>query len=86
MAWLLRADDLGPHGMMRRDSALRRPIVTIPGLAAGRYRIMRFDTRLGQVVEQFRQDHDGGNLRIACGEVGADGAIAVVHEAASSVE
>lgn len=86
IAWLLRANDLGPDGMMCRDSALRRPLVTIPGLAAGRYRVMQFDTRLGKVVEQFRQDHDGGNLPIACGEVGGDGAIAVVHEAASSVK
>ena len=50
----------------------------LPGLAAGLYHVVLFDTRQGRVISERQQDHAGGALLVDCGLVQWDVAVAVV--------
>jgi hypothetical protein len=56
--WLLRKNTIGRDGMLRRDAPPICPEMTIPGLAAGRYRVMAWDTVAGA---------ERGSCEIKCG-------------------
>jgi mannan endo-1,4-beta-mannosidase len=50
VAWLLRTDNIGSDGRVRRTAAPVQTTLTIPGLRPGCYRITAWDTDAGEVV------------------------------------
>jgi hypothetical protein len=86
LAWLLRVDCIGSEGRLRADAPPLDALVRLPGLAAGGYRIVLYDTRDGRIVDESHRDHGGGELRIDCAAVRSDVAVAVVGRALSSAD
>jgi mannan endo-1,4-beta-mannosidase len=78
LAWVLRTDSIGPEGTLRDDVPPRQAVLVLPGLAAGRYRVAQFDTQRGQTIDTLYLSHGGGDMRLACGGVVRDLAVAVV--------
>jgi hypothetical protein len=50
LVYLLRRDVIGPDGRLRADAPPLRPMVRVPGLAGGRYRLTAWDTTAGAVA------------------------------------
>ncbi|VWX63324.1 conserved hypothetical protein [Burkholderiales bacterium 8X] len=86
IAWLLRSgrESLAPGGMLRSELAPVQVSIALPGLCAGRYRVTRFDTREGRILEATEHAHPGGRLSIEVGAVGRDIAIALRRLPAAS--
>jgi hypothetical protein len=51
VAWVLRVDSLDRKGMLRKDAEPVRPVLVLPGLSGGRYRVTFWDTAAGRPVE-----------------------------------
>jgi hypothetical protein len=83
LAWLLRTDSLGPDGRLRTDAPQRQAAVTLPSLAAGRYRVVLFDTQRGEAIADRECVHVAGDLQVFCGEVRCDVAVAVIGDPVS---
>lgn len=76
--WLLRADSIGPDGLLRRDAEPVAPVLAIPGLRAGRYRATAWDTLSGVAVAEFQYDHTrDGQLCLEAPPFVADLALAI---------
>jgi hypothetical protein len=77
--YLLRADTIGPDGMLRTDPAPLAPTVAVPGLAAGAYRAVMWDTRAGRPLATRDLAHAGGTLALPLEGLVSDMAVAVRH-------
>ncbi len=77
LVWLLRRRALGPDGRVRADVEPIAPVVTVPGLAVGRYQIVGWDTTAGREVERLTADAADGRLRFTPSAVGPDRAFAI---------
>ncbi|HEY9422435.1 MAG TPA: hypothetical protein VIW92_13545 [Thermoanaerobaculia bacterium] len=78
VAWVVRTDSLDRKGMLRKDAETVTPVLTIPGLAEGRYRVTFWDTVEGRVLgsaEAGKVSCEG--LRIALPPLRADVALSV---------
>jgi len=53
LVWLLRTDRILDNGMLDRNAAPLRPIVSIPGMREGAYNVTVWDTFSGQSTAQF---------------------------------
>ncbi len=77
VVWLLRTDALGRDGTLAPAGAIEAE-VTVPGLRAGRYRMLRFDTAAGRVVSEVEANvREGEPLRLAVPDFHADAAFAI---------
>jgi hypothetical protein len=59
LLWLLRTDTIGRDGMVRRDVAPVSTMIRVPGMQAGRYRIVAWDTVAGRETERFEVTSSG---------------------------
>lgn len=59
LVWLIRSDALLADGTMDPGAAPIRPVVSIPGLAAGRYRVTAWDTRQGRATAELSVNSSG---------------------------
>jgi mannan endo-1,4-beta-mannosidase len=78
VAWVVRTDSLDRKGMLRKDADTATPVLTIPGLAEGRYRVSFWDTVEGRVLgsaEAGKVNCEG--LRIPLPSLRTDMALAV---------
>ena len=77
LLWLLRTDSLGADGRLvpMQDAAPQQ--VEVPGLDAGDYRVVHFDTARGVVLCEDHVRHGGGPLTLQCGPVASDRALAI---------
>jgi mannan endo-1,4-beta-mannosidase len=64
VVYLLRCDAIGRDGTLRADAEPIQPGVTLPGMAAGRYRLSFYATRGEGVVGTADVEHAGGALAI----------------------
>jgi mannan endo-1,4-beta-mannosidase len=64
VVWLLRRDTIGADGRLRRDAAPIRPVITIPGLAPGRYLATAWDTESGAAVASWEADANADGLTL----------------------
>ena len=53
LAYLLRRDTIGSDGRLRKDAAPLRPMLRVPGLEAGRYRVCAWNTTTGAPCLHF---------------------------------
>lgn len=65
--------------MLRTDVPPAAAYVALPGLCAGDYRLVLFDTRLGQLTQVREVAHPGGDFRVDVPPVARDVAIAISH-------
>ncbi|MGK6308595.1 hypothetical protein [Variovorax sp. DT-64] len=79
IAWLLRTDTLGPSGMLRTDVPPSAAHIAVPGLCAGDYRVVLFDTRLGEVMQACETAHGGGEFGFDVQPIARDVAIAIAR-------
>ena len=77
LAYLIRADQRGSDGRVRRDAPARAVTLDVPGLTPGTYVATWWDTVRGAVVEERLHEHRGGPLRIGPVSLGTDVAVAV---------
>ncbi len=75
--WLLRRRALAPDGRVRTDLDPVAPVVTVPGLADGEYRVVGWNTAKGREVERFTATAGGGHLRFTPSPITADRAFAI---------
>jgi hypothetical protein len=59
IVWMIRADTIGPGGMLRRDVAPVHTRIEIPGLSAGEYRVTLWNTEQGAEAGVERCSHSG---------------------------
>lgn len=78
--WLLRKDSIGKNGMLRTDVAPLSGCVHLPIREAGRYRVITWCTRQGQVLENNMVQHEGGKPLCLPWQLLTDMAVAVVRE------
>ncbi|HEX2224700.1 MAG TPA: hypothetical protein VHN15_10890 [Thermoanaerobaculia bacterium] len=65
VAFLLRKDSLDRKGMLRQDADAVRPVLVLPGLAEGRYRVSLWDTVRGEPAGSLEVARcEGGRLCI----------------------
>jgi hypothetical protein len=50
VAWVVRTDSLDRKGMLRKDATPAEPVLIVPGLAEGRYRVTFWDTVEGREI------------------------------------
>ena len=81
LVWLLRRRSLAPDGRVRTDAPPRAPVVTVPSLADGHYRVTGWDTAAGSVVDTLDATATNGCLSFTPSPVVADRAFAVVRRA-----
>ncbi len=77
LVWLLRTDVLTRSGVMDRSATAIPVSIIVPGLADGRYDVMRVDTGTGEVVKRWEASVVGGMLSIADLMIADDMAIIV---------
>lgn len=77
VVWLLRSDIIGPKGMLLRDAPPLRPVVRLPHMREGRYRIAAWDTVQGAPAGVIDCVHPGGPLSFTAPPVATDVAFAV---------
>lgn len=78
--WCLRTDTVGQDGTLRTDAAPIRVSLTVPGLEAGSYRVVPWDTHVGQRAgEDFLATAGNGGLEIALPPFARDLALAVTR-------
>jgi mannan endo-1,4-beta-mannosidase len=76
VVWLARTDTVGKNGMLRADAPAVPVTLELPGLAAGKYRIVGWDTAHGKPNAEWQTQSDG-RLRLDVPPFSADLAIAV---------
>jgi hypothetical protein len=79
LLWLVRRRALGAEGRLREDTAPLAPVVEVPGLADGRYRVTGWDTREGRAAEMFEVSASGDVLRFTGEGVVTDRAYAIAR-------
>ncbi|MGI8992069.1 MAG: hypothetical protein ACR2I2_21135 [Bryobacteraceae bacterium] len=77
--WMLRADSIGPNGMLDRTREALRPTIRVPGLSPGRYRVTGWDTLAGAAVSSMDLNLAAGELLRFEVPITTDLAIAVRH-------
>jgi mannan endo-1,4-beta-mannosidase len=77
IVWLLRTDTIGGDGTLRQDAAPVSASVRIPALAAGRYRVMAYDTARGEIVREWEVERAGEETPLELPPIATDLAIAV---------
>ena len=77
LIWLLRRRALAGDGRVRADIEPIAPVVTVPGLADGSYRITGWDTAAGRTTEELTAQASGGQLRFTPAPIGPDRAFAI---------
>jgi hypothetical protein len=77
LIWLLRRRATSPDGRVRADVEPVAPLVTVPGLAEGRYRVTGWDTTEGRVADELDADATAGALRFTPSPIGPDRAFAI---------
>jgi len=78
IVWLLRTDHVGRGGTLSREAPPVRVELGIPGLAAGRYRVTRYDTLVGHVVgEEAASASAGVPLQVTVPALVTDVALAI---------
>ena len=81
--WVLRRDTLGPDGMMRRNVEPVPVALQVPGLAAGRYRAIAWDTLEGRPVwDGASEKGDSPSLVLQTPPIAADLAFAIRRQPA----
>lgn len=80
VAWLVRTDSLAPDGTVQARGEASPATLTIPGLNAGDYTAITYDTRRGAILSQARATATDGMLHVQCGPVHTDIAVAVRAE------
>lgn len=75
--YILRADTLGPEGMLDPTAAPIAPVATLPGMAPGRYRVTSWCPRRARALAAAELAHRGGPLRIRPAPFATDLAVAV---------
>jgi len=80
VVWLLRTDTIGAEGMLRPDARPVAPMIGIPGLRPGRYRITAWDTATGAETGSFRAENGGDLLAFPVPAFARDLALAVRRE------
>lgn len=76
LVWLLRTDTIGPGGRLA-DAAPIRVAVEVPGLTAGTYDVVFFDTQRGWIVEEATATSSGEPIRVEAAALHRDLAIAM---------
>ena len=64
IVYLLRSDRIGADGRVRNDAETVAPVIVVPGMAAGEYRVRAFPTRGQWVVREWTLEHGGGDLTV----------------------
>jgi hypothetical protein len=77
VVWLLRRRALAGDGRVRTDLPPLAPVVTVPDMADGAYRVTGWDTATGRAVETLAASASGGRLRFTPAPIAADRAFAV---------
>ena len=77
IVYLLRTDRLAADGRVREDAEPVAPVVAVPGLAAGDYRVRTLGTRGQGIVRDATVTHLGGDLALAPPPFVTDVALAV---------
>jgi mannan endo-1,4-beta-mannosidase len=78
IAWLLRTDEVGRDGTLRKDVEPRPVRPDVPGLRPGRYRVTTWDTVSGETAATFEVDHpQGDRLRLPVLQVRTDLALSI---------
>jgi hypothetical protein len=78
VAWVLRVDSLDRKGMLRKDVEPVRPVLSLPALSEGRYRVTFWDTGEGRPVETVEACRCAdGRLSLRLPPVRTDLAVAV---------
>lgn len=77
LLWLLRTDTIGTDGRVRTDADPVHTRMRIPGLAAGRYGVVGWDTRAGRALFRREVAGTGDWLEVAEVPVATDLALAV---------
>jgi mannan endo-1,4-beta-mannosidase len=75
--WLLRTDIIERDGTLAREAQAVAPVVSVPGLSDGRCRIVRFDTRSGNVLGEDEQVVGAGMLNFTMPDLRTDVALAI---------
>ncbi len=79
VVWLLRLDITGENGMMKPDAPPIVVNVSVPGLAAGKYRVTAWDTTGAGEIARWQVEAHAGLLRFETPAFAADLALAVVR-------
>ena len=80
VAWILRGDRRQRNGMLEKDAPPVSPVVSLPGLSPGRYRVTFWDTVEGRVTgESELSGCAGGRLCIPLPPLRTDLAFAVLR-------
>jgi mannan endo-1,4-beta-mannosidase len=83
VVWLLRTDTIGADGRLVAAADASTHRIQVPGLDAGEYRVLEFDTELGKVLRHNTVEHHGGVLVLRCGPISRDLLLAIVSCRAS---
>jgi hypothetical protein len=77
LVYLLRRDVVGADGRLRADAAPLRPVVRVPGLAGGTYRVSAWSTTTGRPVATLSAEVSGEALVFESPPVAGDMMLAV---------
>lgn len=77
LVWLLRRRAIGPGGRVRTDLDALSPVVVVPGLADGAYRITAWNTETGTPAGEVQATAAAGVLRFTPPPIHTDRAFAV---------
>ncbi len=77
VAWLLRRDTIRSDGRLNPRAQAVAPDVSVPGMAAGRYRVTAWDTARGESCAEFDLVHAGGALCVSVPPFTRDVALAI---------
>lgn len=75
--YLLRGDSVGEAGLLRPDAPPLSPVVTLPDLESGCYRVTCWNTRGGRALGTAEVRHDGGETTLPIEGFATDMAVAV---------
>ncbi len=79
LLYLLRRDTLGADGRLARDAAPVAPLVRVPGLAAGRYAVLRCDPETGATAQVATLDRCGEGALSFCAPAFAASAVILLR-------
>jgi hypothetical protein len=83
--WLMRKDTIGPDGTLDAEAVPAPACVIVPGLEAGDYRMVTFDTLRGCKISERHMQHAGGDFHAELAPVVRDVAIAVSRRDANGL-
>lgn len=83
--WLMRKDTIGPDGTLDAEAVPAPACVIVPGLDAGDYCMVTFDTLRGCEISERHMQHAGGDFHAELAPVVRDVAIAVSRRDANGL-